>query len=485
MITTQQSLPLSAYSELYDLLVPKDNILRQIHDLVDFQFVYTELVQKYTLDNGRPAEDLVRMFKYLLLKTIFDLSDVDVVSHTLYDLSFKYFLDLTPEDTNLIHPSSLTKFRRMRLKDMDLLDLLINKTVAIAIEHGIIKGKTIILDATHTTARSNPHNPLEVLRMRSKQLRHAIYKIDEGMRDKMPTKNTDDDITCELNYCNELLNTIEHCENISQVPAVNEKLNLLKECVEDVVERFTISTDKDARIGHKTEDSSFFGFKSHLAMEEESRIVTAAVVTGGDCGDGPQMQTLIDKTINAGIKVDKVIGDTAYSGKYNIEEAAQKGITVYAKLHPHCYGTRQNDQEFVFNKDANRYICPAGHMAIKRKLEKRKNGHNNRIRYIFDEKKCSVCKLREACLQKGAKHRVYNVVTDEFPIKRQLFEQSDDFKQIYSERYKIEAKNAELKNVYGYDKALYYGIDAMQLQSATTIFIANLKRIIKLKNTVK
>lgn len=485
MITTQQSLPLSAYSELYDLLVPKDNILRQIHDLVDFQFVYTELVRKYTLDNGRPAEDPVRMFKYLLLKTIFDLSDVDVVSHTLYDLSFKYFLDLTPEDTNLIHPSSLTKFRRMRLKDMDLLDLLINKTVAIAIEHGIIKGKTIILDATHTTARSNPHNPLEVLRMRSKQLRHAIYKIDEGMRDKMPTKNTDDDIACELNYCNKLLNTIEHCENISQVPAVNEKLNLLKECVEDVVERFTISTDKDARIGHKTEDSSFFGFKSHLAMEEESRIVTAAVVTGGDCGDGPQMQTLIDKTINAGIEVDKVIGDTAYSGKYNIEEAAQKGITVYAKLHPHCYGTRQNDQEFVFNKDANRYICPAGHMAIKRKLEKRKNGHNNRIRYIFDEKKCSVCKLREACLQKGAKHRVYNVVTDDFPIKRQLFEQSDDFKQIYSERYKIEAKNAELKNVYGYDKALYYGIDAMQLQSATTIFIANLKRIIKLKNTVK
>ena len=485
MITTQQSLPLSAYSELYNLLVPKDNILRQIHDLVDFKFVYTELVHKYTLDNGRPAEDPVRMFKYLLLKTIFDLSDVDVVSHTLYDLSFKYFLDLAPEDTNLIHPSSLTKFRRMRLKDMDLLDLLINKTVAIAIEHGVIKGKTIILDATHTAARSNPHNPLEVLRMRSKQLRHAIYKVDENMRNRMPAKNTEDDIERELNYCNELLDTIEHCENVSQVPAINEKLNLLKECVEDVVERFTISTDKDARIGHKTEDTSFFGFKSHIAMEEDSRIVTAVVVTSGDCGDGPQMQTLIDKTINTGIEVDKVLGDTAYSGKYNIEAAAQKGITVYAKLHPHCYGSRQNDQEFVFNKDANRYICPAGHMAIKRKLEKRKNGHNNRIRYIFDEKKCSVCKLREACLQKGAKHRVYNVVTDEFPIKRQLFEQSDDFKQIYSERYKIEAKNAELKNVYGYDKALYYGIDAMQLQSATTIFIANLKRIIKLKNTVK
>ena len=77
------------------------------------------------------------------------------------------------------------------------------------------------------------------------------------------------------------------------------------------------------------------------------------------------------------------------------------------------------------------------------------------------------------------------MVTDDFPIKRKQFEQSDDFKQVYSERYKIEAKNAELKNVYGYDKALYYGIDAMQLQSATTIFVTNLKRIIKLKNTSK
>ena len=124
-------------------------------------------------------------------------------------------------------------------------------------------------------------------------------------------------------------------------------------------------------------------------------------------------------------------------------------------------------------------------MAIKCKSENRKDGRRRRLRYIFDKKKCSICKLRDACLQKGAKQRVYNVVIDEFPIQRKQFEQSDEFKQVYSERYKIEAKNAELKNVYGYDRALYYGIDAMQLQSATTIFVANLKRIIKLKNTTK
>jgi hypothetical protein len=70
-------------------------------------------------------------------------------------MSFKYFLDMNPED-EVINPSSLTKFRKLRLKDTDLLDLLINKTVTIAVEKGIIPSKSIVVDATHTLSGSNP-----------------------------------------------------------------------------------------------------------------------------------------------------------------------------------------------------------------------------------------------------------------------------------------------------------------------------------------
>ena len=48
------------------------------------------------------------------------------------------------------------------------------------------------------------------------------------------------------------------------------------------------------------------------------------------------------------------------------------------------------------------------------------------------------------------------------------------------ERYKIEAKNAEIKQCYGYGKANYNGVEGMQMQGALTIFITNLKRIIKI-----
>ena len=97
MIKKQTVLALSPYMGIYELIVPKDNLLRQMNELVDFSFIYAELVNVYCQNNGRCAIDPVRMFKYLLLKSIFDISDVDVVERSKYDMSFKYFLGMTPE----------------------------------------------------------------------------------------------------------------------------------------------------------------------------------------------------------------------------------------------------------------------------------------------------------------------------------------------------------------------------------------------------
>ena len=44
---------LSEYTGIYDLVVPKDNMLRKINELIDFSFVYNELLDKYCINNGR------------------------------------------------------------------------------------------------------------------------------------------------------------------------------------------------------------------------------------------------------------------------------------------------------------------------------------------------------------------------------------------------------------------------------------------------
>lgn len=60
------------------------------------------------------------------------------------------------------------------------------------------------------------------------------------------------------------------------------------------------------------------------------------------------------------------------------------------------------------------------------------------------------------------------------------FQESEDFKAKSKERYKIEAKNSELKHRHGYDVATSAGLLGMELQRAMAIFVVNLKRILKL-----
>jgi transposase len=481
MLLKQQTIQFSAHSTLYDLIVPKENILRKINDLIDFSFIYDELLNKYCTTNGRMAESPVRMFKYLLLKTIYTISDVDVVERSQYDMSFKYFLDMNPED-DVINPSSLTKFRKLRLKDTDLLNLLINKTVTIAIEKGIIRSKSIIVDATHTLSRSNPFLAIDVLRERSKLLRKTIYTFDDQFKERMPQKNTDNDLEKELVYCKELEKRIENEPSISSIPAVKEKLNLLKETVEDTQENLTLSKDTDAKIGHKSAESSFFGYKTHLAMTEE-RIITAAVVTSGEKGDGPELPKLIEISQENGIDVDTIIGDAAYSGKENLKITSEQNIKVVAKLNPSItQGNRKDADKFDYNKDADRFVCPAGHLAIKKARGGSKNIGTNQVEtYYFDVEKCKSCPLKNGCYKDGAKTKTYSVsIKSELHKDQMAFQETEYYKEKAKHRYKIEAKNSELKNVHGYDKAISYGITNMQMQGAIAIFTVNLKRILKL-----
>ena len=462
MLEQQQTISFSDYSSLYDLIIPKDNLLRQINDLVDFSFVYQELQDKYCHDNGRTAESPIRMFKYLLLKVIYNISDVDVVERTRYDMSFKYFLGLTPEETNLINPSSLTKFRRLRLKDMDLLDLLIKKTVSIAIEAGVLKSKTVIVDATHSLSRSNPISAAKSLEYYCKTVIKVVNSVDDSM--VLPELPEEKKYSSIMKAAKAIVATVEADAATANMPAVKERLNMLKETIEDAETRGVTSKDEDARTGHKTANSSFFGYKTHISMSDE-RIITAATVTSGEKGDGLQLPELIEKTESAGMQIENIVADTAYSSKSNLELAKSKNIKLAAPLNPVVNGNGQHKLNFEYNKDADLYVCPAGHMALFKTRRNRlsdKKHRNAQFIYYFDVDKCKVCPLRDGCYKPGAKSKTYHVTikTDE-QIEQLEFQESDTFKELQRKRYKIEAKNSELKNTLGYDRALSYGLSCM------------------------
>lgn len=485
----QERMDLSNYSGLYDILIEKDNFWRQINEMVDLSFIYDEICKNYSDSMGRPAEDPIKMFKYMLLKSAYKLSDRDLIKHTRTDMQMKYFLGYAPEETEFIDPSSLSKFRHMRLKDLNLIDLMISKTVQIALEKGIIQKKNkLIQDSTHSNAMFQHVSPREELIKRAKELRKAVYAIDPNMKTKMPKKREASGLLeDEMKYCTELIDIIEKEEGFENCTEVIERMNFLKEGLDETTTELEYSKDQDAKIGHKTADTSFFGYKTNIAMTPE-RIITAATVTSGEKHDGKQLIPLVKKSEKAGIEVEAVIGDGAYSEKDNITYTSKNGIKLASKLSKSVtHGNGKNKDNFEYNKDAGMYVCKAGHMAIKKvksgsKCDK--NGQDTRVElYYFDVEKCKHCRLKDNCYKEGAKTKTFSVkIKSDTHIEHMNYMETDEFKELYSERYKIEAKNAELKNRYGYETAQACGLLGMTIQSASTLFLVNMKRIIKLNS---
>ncbi len=501
----QSQMSFSKHLELYDILISKDNQWRRMKEEIDFSFIYEAIKESYSETMGRTSIDAIFMFKLLLLKTESGLSDEGLIRMVKVNMEYKFFLGLDPEETIIIDSSTLTKFRRTRLakyekeengklvkvfdKSQELMDILITKTVDIALTKGIIKKKNMgIVDSTHSLSMYGQITPREKLIQTSKSLRKKLYALDETIKEKMPKKKeTTGKIEDEIDYCNELLEIINKDGRFIEVPNIEENMRLLQEIIDDTKDQIEYSKDTDARVGHKTADTSFFGYKTHIMMSEE-RIITSANVTSGEKTDGKELPSLIEKTIKNGIELEAVVGDGAYSEAENLEYCKEKEIKNVSKLGKNVtHGIGKNKENFEYNKDAGMYVCKAGHMAIKKSKQgskKDKKGSNTQVEsYYFDVEKCKQCPFKEGCYKEGAKTKTFNVkIKNDIHVAQMDYMETEEFKKYYSHRYKIEAKNAEIKNVYNYDKSVACGKSGITIQGASTLFLANLKRIYKLED---
>ena len=482
---------LSEYARIYDILIPRDHIFRRMNEEIDFSFVRKELEGKYSDGMGRSAEDPVRMFKYLMLKAMHPASDVDLVERAYTDMQYKFFLGLNPED-EVIDPSLLSKFRRQRLKDVDLLNLLISRSVDMAISKGIIKRKSdLIVDATHELSAFKVYSPLEYMKKMCQQISKACEPFwgndfDRSLIPDIPCTDEKEDMR---KYCRTLISNLER-SGMSQIPAIACKVNLLKEGLEDMDQYRVVSRDGDARFGNKGYGKTFFGYKAHIGMTPES-IIVSATVSSGEMSDGAFLVPLIEQAKVNGLAVESVIGDTAYSGKENLDALKDK-IDVVAPLNPVIsQGSRQGNSGFHYNKDADAYVCPAGETSVRKDykkptLKKRDdNGeltqkyHNGHVTYYFDVKKCKDCPLRDGCY-KGGKTKSYTVMILSETHKDQMeFEKTKEFKQKIKLRKRIEPLNAHLKNDLGMKQNISYGIESMTMQTAVAIYMSNIQKIMK------
>ena len=142
--------------------------------------------------------------------------------------------------------------------------------------------------------------------------------------------------------------------------------------------------DPDARHMHKSRASYRDGYKAHLAVEPETGLVCAAVLTPANAADGPTGVSLLDGE-PSGLEV---LGDAAYGGGQTRAALRAAGHAQTIKpipLRPAIPGGFTRD-DFTVDPQAGTVTCPAGHtVAI-----------TAGGRAVFDWR-CGPCPLRERC----------------------------------------------------------------------------------------
>ena len=352
---SQLQLSLSPYQGLYDAIIPADHLLRRIKENIDFSFVNPMLRKQYCENFGRPAKEPEMMFKLLFLKKLYDLSDEALISSAQTDMAYKFFLDLEPE-AKMIDPSLLTKFRKTRITE-DILEEMLKETIQQALDKNLIKSGTIIVDSTHTIASVRAKSPTQILRDMSKQLRKEVYKTAFELSERFPEKpSLEAGLDEEIAYTKELLQVLEEGIKSCGNKKIQKLSHEMKELLEDErLKEIRSKDDKDARFGHKTATSTFYGYKNHLAMTEE-RLIAGITVTDGGAPDGQELPKLIENAKENGIKVTEVIGDMAYVSDDNLEVCG-KEITLIARTNTAVAAAVYNKYKADTNDDTKTVIA--------------------------------------------------------------------------------------------------------------------------------
>jgi len=478
---------LSLHSILYNK-IPENHILKSINHAVDFKFINELLEGSYCKYYGRPAKEPEMMAKLLILQYLHNLSDVQVIEEASVNLAFMWFIGINPED-ELPDPSLLTKFRKQRLQETSLDDI-IKEVVRQCVEKGIIKGTGISVDATHTEANTTKKVPERIMKQLARKILKGLNEengsIPEQINENIPDyKEIEDHKQAKesmKNYLENLISEVKADVDLSKLPETRQAVEKAEEILEDpkFIQQKGIRSlvDEDARVGYKSKTESFFGYKVEYAMVPEERIITAVKVYDGAYVDGSGYKELYTMTKECGIDIKQAYGDKAYFRKSILDFLAEEHVEAIIPVSETVY--HLDESKYRYNKDSDQWFCEYGNYTVEKKKKTRKNGKRSLV-YKFEKETCRNCPKRSECISEKsiAKKLVLGVNTPEFYEYSQRAKMPE-FLEKYKKRASHEWKNGEMKRFHGMDRARGYGLKSIQTQAKLTALAVNLKRIAKL-----
>ncbi len=504
--------------------VPADSFYARMGALSDVLFPDDDLAGMYCLDNGRPSLPPSLMNGVLLLQFYDDVSDEEAVERLKYDLRWKVALDLAL-DYSGFHPTSLTKYRN-RLVENKQERYAFDRFIAVAREAGFIPDRvTLLTDTTNVRGAGAVQDTYTLLRKGiRKVLKAAGFHLPHKRQGLAPEvralleRYVDQDRKADIDWSDPqqrlaqlqvLFQDAEAALDLAaeQTPALRAGASvdedevrawgwlLVKILGDDLVvddqgqaqigqgtatDRIISLTDPQMRHGRKSKAHLFNGFKAVVSTEQSSELILDIADVTASGSDGEHLMPTIERVeANAGVTVERVLGDGAFGSGENRAACARDPKHLIDLVAPLARPANPEVDKSAFQIDlaAQTATCPKGHTVAGRSGTK---GGQPMTKFTFARADCEACSLFAACVHSKETGRTVQAGPYEAYLQAaRLRQETGDFVLLYRLRAAIERKIAELVEL-GMRGTRYVGESKRQLQRLWTGAVVNLRRLFSL-----
>jgi transposase len=481
-------------------IVPENHVLCKALAVVPWDDFHELLAPYYSRDKGRPADSPVMMLKLEYLRYHYNLSDREVIARATTDLAFRLFLQISPY-YGLPDPTSLHYFRARLGKEG--FRTVFHRLVGVAREHGLVKDRLRIKDATHVLADIAVPTALAlVAQTRDKLLAAAAPfapQLVEGeqinldlLRENTRSRKDAERLASRVAHLREMLYWIDDVTPPADAPTNRgwqtflAQRDLAHKILEDQEhpqggDRTISTTDPDARCGRHGQ--FYDGYLVDLLVDADSQIVTAVNVLPANGDEAADAAELIRQEEAAhGNDVQAVsIDGVGFNGPVlrELQDPDGLNLDVFVPTPNEADGELFTPQDFEEDVERGVVTCPAGQTSHERHHESQKRT----TKYRFEAAVCRTCRLLSRCMKQPPKQHGRSVCKSDYQVEHNRARKkttTPEYAAVRREHPLVERKLGEVMNRHGGRRARYRGQPKVLVQQLMAATATNLKRLVRL-----
>jgi len=413
--------------------------LRRIDQLIDFDFIYQEVADRYGF-NGNVSVPPPVILKLMLLLVLYNVRSERELMETLPErLDWLWFLgyDL---DSEIPDHSVLSKARKRW--GAEVFQSFFERIVVQCVEAGLVDGKKIFLDASLVDADASNSSVIDRKSLKG-QLHQRYQELEARLEEK--SESTDPSRTYE-------------------------KKNA----------RYISATDPDASLVNRGQ--SKLRYQVHRAVDPQSEIITATQATPGDVNEAHLLLPLWESHRSVtGLEATTIVADSKYGTIENLLACCDRGLQAHMRDLKEAAAKRSqkrqifSEKSFSYDPESDTYQCPGGNRLKPKSLHLSRQSRD----YAAPRKVCAACSLREQCTENQTGRTIKRHLRQEdLERMREAARSAPARRDLQTRKHLMERSFARSKR-YGFDQARWRGLWRVQIQDYLICAIQNIQVLIQ------